>query len=47
MNQHELPPECDKCHLKWEKNEEESGKFHEVYQPQCNCYEKDIRLTIG
>jgi len=43
----ELPPTCKKCETEWKKDEEESGEFHEVYQPACNCYKRDIKLSVG
>lgn len=43
----EIPPTCPKCGETWEKIEEESGQYHEVYEPVCNCYKRDIALNIG
>lgn len=46
MNNEELKT-CSNCGTKWKKVEEASGEYHEVYEPNCNCYEKELRLTIG
>jgi len=43
----EIPPTCEKCGEKWVKDEEESSEFHEVYEPQCQGYKRDIKLSVG
>jgi hypothetical protein len=46
MDKEELKT-CSNCGTEWKKVDEESGKFHKVYEPDCNCYDKELRLNIG
>jgi len=42
-----IPPKCRKCGEEWVEDEEESSEFHKVYEPQCQCYKRDIKLSVG
>jgi len=42
-----IPPKCRECGTEWKELEEESGEYHSVLEPSCNCYEKDIRMSVG
>jgi len=43
----ETPPKCSFCGTEWEEVKSESSEFHEVFEPVCDCYNEDIRLSVG
>ena len=40
-------PRCTKCKKKFVKVEEQSGKHHSQWKPDCDCINKNLRLCIG
>ena len=40
-------PRCLYCKKNWKKVEEESGENHSTWEPDCNCIESPVRMSIG
>jgi len=40
-------PRCILCKKNFVKIKEDSGKYHSVWKPDCKCFKKKLRLSIG